>query len=47
MKKKKLTEIEIKIKDEKLKKNVELIEAFKEVQKQEFNKFIKEILKKP
>lgn len=43
----KLTEIEIKIKDEKLKMNIELLEAFREVQKQEFHKAIEEILKKP
>lgn len=47
--KKDLIEIEIKnkIKDEKLKRHVELIEAFREVQKQEFYKAIDEILKKP
>lgn len=47
MKKMKLTEIEIKIKDEKLKRHVELLDAFREVQKQEFNKAIEEILEKP
>lgn len=43
----KLTEIEIKIKDEKLKRHVELLEVFREVQKQEFYKAIEEISKKP
>lgn len=47
MKKMKLTEIEIKIKDEKLKRHVELLEVFREVQKQEFYKAIEEISKKP
>lgn len=43
----KLTEIEIKIKikDEELKRHVELLEALIEVQKQEFYKAIEEILK--
>lgn len=41
----KLTEIEIKIKEEKLKRHIELIESFREVQKQEFHKAIEEIEK--
>ena len=44
---KEINRIEIKIKDEKLKRNIELMEAFREVQKQEFYKAIDEILKKP
>lgn len=47
MKKNNLTEIEIKIKDEKLKRHIELTEAFREAQKQEFYKSIEEISKKP
>lgn len=43
MKKNNLTEIEIKIKDEKLKRNMELIEAFIEAQNSEFYKAIEEI----
>lgn len=45
--KKDLIEIEIKIKDEELKRHVELLEALIEVQKQEFYKAIEEILEKP
>lgn len=41
----KLTEIEIK--DEKLKRDIELLEVFRETQKQEFYKAIEEISKKP
>lgn len=41
----KLTEIKVKIKDEELKRHIELIEAFREVQKQEFYKLIDEIEK--
>lgn len=40
----KLTEIEIKIKDEELKRHIELIESFREVQKQEFYKSIEKTL---
>lgn len=41
----KLTETEIKIQDEKLERHIELLEAFREVQKQEFYKAIEEISK--
>ena len=47
MKKNNLTEIEIKIKDEKLKRHIELTEDFREAQKQKFYKAIEEISKKP
>lgn len=47
MKKNNLTEIKVKIKDDELKRHIELQESFREVQKQDFYKAIDEILKKP